>query len=124
MKEKFEYRFDKSTRILYKTYHGSITLDDIFKSWDEVILKGLVPKETVGFILDYRGANFNIQIKEYTRIPDYYKQHLDIFGGLRIAIVTTSRKDIIIPTLVEFEDEGYYSRPFYTIDAAVNWVLS
>ncbi|MGQ8336789.1 hypothetical protein ACUNWD_09580 [Sunxiuqinia sp. A32] len=43
---------------------------------------------------------------------------------MKIAIVTESPKDIVIPTLVQNEDDGYLSRPFSSIEAAIKWVLS
>lgn len=124
MEEKFKYDFDSSTGILYKFYYGPITLEDIFSSWDYAISNNLVPKETKGFLLDYRDAELDIDIKEYYKIPDYYQKHLDVFGGCKIAILTQSKRDIAIPTLVEAKDDGYLSQPFYTLEAAIQWVLS
>ena len=123
MEEKFKYMFDRSTGILYKFYYGSITFDDIFSSWDYAIENNIIPEETKGFILDYRKATMENLIKEYWRIPDYYKKHLDTFGNKRIAVITQKPKDTVVPALVEAKDEGYFSRPFYSTDAAVKWVL-
>ena len=62
MEEKFKYNFDESTGILYKSYFGEITLEDIYSSWDYAINENLIPKTTKGFILDYREASFKIKI--------------------------------------------------------------
>ena len=124
MEEKFKYIFDESNGILYKYYYGPITLEDIYSSWDYAINNNLIPKETKGFILDYRNATFNINIREHTGIGDYYKKHIDVFRDYKIAIITQNPKDVIIPTLVELIDDGYYSRAFYTPEAAIQWVLS
>ena len=123
MEEKFKYVFDRSTGILYKYYYGSITFDDIFSSWDYAIENNLIPEETKGFIMDYRNATMENLLKEYWRISDYYKNHLDIFGNKRIAVVTQRPKDVVVPDLVETKDEGYSSRPFFTTDAALRWIL-
>jgi hypothetical protein len=122
--EKFNYSFDKSTGILYKYYYGSITIEDIHSSWDYAINKNLIPKETQGIILDYQKATFNIKANEYSRISDYYKEHLDVFRNQKIAVITQSQKDVVIPVLVETKDSGYSSRPFYTVEAAIKWVLN
>jgi hypothetical protein len=122
MPAKFEYSFDKKTGILYKIYYGDITLLDITSSWDRAIKENIIPKETIGFILDYRNASFNIPIKETSGIAGYYKQHLEIFGNKKIAILTDTPDRIRIPTLVELLDEGYISRPFSTMNAAIAWV--
>ena len=106
MKEKFKYHYDSKLGILYKYYYGSITISDISDSWEFAFKNNLIPKETKGFILDYRNASFDLDDEEYTEIPDFYKKHLDIFGNKRIAIITESAKDVVVPILVEAKDEG------------------
>ena len=99
--EKFKFVFDRSTGILYKYYFGPITYEDIFSSWDYGISNNLIPKETKGFIVDYRKASFEIILDEYWRISDYFKKHLDIFGNKRIGVITQKPKDAVVPSLVE-----------------------
>ena len=123
MSEKFKYHFDKQTGIMYKYYYGAITLEDIFSSWDYAISNNIIPIETTGFILDYREANLNIELTKYGKIAEYYYQHLDTFGNKEIAIISQNPKDIIISDLVESKDSGYASRPFYTAEAAISWIL-
>ncbi len=123
MAQKYSYHFDGETGILYKTYFGAITLEDINSSWEYAINEGIIPKETRGFILDYREAHFDIPIARHNEIADFYKNHINIFGGFKIAIVTENSKDIVIPVLVEMHDEGYVSRPFTTIKAAIEWIM-
>ncbi len=124
MGDKFKYHFDSTLGILFKTYYGSISIEDIESSWEYAFKNDLIPKEKKGFILDYREASFNINPNQTTAIADFYKKHLDIFGGYRIAILTEKPKDIVIPILVEINDEGYSSKPFCTLQAAIKWVLS
>lgn len=123
MVNKFRYNFDENTGIFYKNYYGKITLDDIQSSWNRAIADKIIPSNTRGFILDYREASFEIDVRESHRIGEYYRQHLNVFGGKRIAIVTDTPKDIVIPILVESRDKGYSSHPFSTIEGAVQWVL-
>jgi hypothetical protein len=124
MVEKVKYNFDDTTRILYKYYFGTITLEDIFTSWNDAISNNIIPEDTKGFILDYTEANFDLEFNELDKIPEYYREHLDIFGNKKIAVITQSVKDIVYPILVEKKDSGYSSRPFYTLEAAIEWVLS
>ena len=123
MEEKYKFIFDRSTKILYKHYYGPITFEDIFSSWDYAINNNLIPAETKGFISDYRNAHFEINLKEYTKIADYFKKHLDVFGNKKIAVITRKPKDTVVTALVETKDEGYLSRSFYTTEAAEQWVL-
>lgn len=123
MEQKFTYHFDVETGILYKTYYGAITIDDINSSWEYAIREGIIPPETCGFVLDYREAHFDIPLGRHHEIADFYKNHIDVFGGFKIAIITDNSKDIVIPVLVEMLDEGYVSRPFTTVEAAVEWIM-
>jgi hypothetical protein len=124
VEKKFKYSFSNSTKILTKTYFGSITIEDIESSWEYAFKNDLIQKEKKGFILDYRNSSFKINIREYRAISDFYKKHIDIFGNYKIAIVTEQPSDIVIPLLVETQDEGYNSKAFSTLESAINWVLS
>ncbi|PLX22738.1 MAG: hypothetical protein C0597_01990 [Marinilabiliales bacterium] len=124
MNKKYKYLFDKQSGILYKTYFGEITLYDITSSWDRAIQNNIIPNETKGFILDYREAFFRIKTNETSGIAEYYRNNLKVFNNMRIAIITESHKDIIVPILVKEEDFNYSSRPFSTIEAAVSWIVN
>ena len=50
IKERFNYYYNKSTKILYKNYIDKVTLGDIFYSWDYAIYNNIIPKEISGFI--------------------------------------------------------------------------
>ena len=124
MDEKFSFHFSSSLGIFFKHYYGNITLDDIYSSWKYVIDNHLIPSETKGFILDYRDATLDFPPKQHSAISDFYKSHLEVFGNLKIAILTDNPQNVVVSVLVESEDEGYHSRPFTTMQAAIVWVLS
>jgi hypothetical protein len=119
-----ETTFDASLGIFYKTYRGVISIEDIVLSWETIFKDDLIPKQVTGFILDYRAGHFNIKIDEHVQISDFYKCHLDVFGGKKIAIITDNPKDVVIPVLVRMNDAGYESKPFCSLEASVDWVLS
>lgn len=122
MDTKFKYEFDSKTNILHKIYFGPINMEEIESSWKYAFNNNLIPKDVKGFILDYRKANFEIQIEKHTEISNFYKNHIEVFGGLKIAIITESPRDIVIPVMVNTKDEGYSSRPFTTVEAAIAWI--
>ncbi len=124
MDNKFKYRFDSLTGILFKYYFGLINIDDIVSSWEYAFTNNLIPEETKGFVLDYRNSNLNIKVEEHKDIVEFYKNHLEIFGNLKIAILTENSKDIVIPILVQNNDDGYFSKPFSTLESAIDWVLN
>ncbi|MBI9035479.1 MAG: hypothetical protein JEZ03_13515, partial [Bacteroidales bacterium] len=82
------YEYNSDIRILFKYHYGVITLEDIRSTWEYAISNKLIPKEVNGFILDYSKASFGIKIEDYVEIPNFYKEHLDVFANTRIAIVT------------------------------------
>jgi len=125
METKIEYKFDPSSGILYKYHKGSITIKDIITSWESALNNGIIPNKAIkGFILDYLQANFNISIEDYMQIADCYTKHIDIFRNYKIAIITETPADIVIPILVKQLDKGYTSKPFCTVAEAIKWVLS
>lgn len=124
MKKKFKYQFNSLLGILFKYYYGLITIEDIESSWEYAFKNGLIPKDVKGFILDYRNSNFNMEVEEYNKIAYFYKKHIEVFENCKIAILTEEPKDIVIPILVNSKDQGYSSRPFSTLNSAIDWVLS
>ncbi|WP_163715740.1 hypothetical protein [Mangrovibacterium lignilyticum] len=121
---KFKYHWDSSRKTVFKLYAGNITLEDIRSSWEYAIANNLIPKETVGFVLDYREASLQVKVDSYEAIADFYWEHVEVFGGTKIAIISTNPRDIVIPMLVETRDNGYMSKPFSTVEAALEWILS
>ena len=122
-RNKYKYEFDRKTGILFKYYYGEISIYDITSSWEYAIEHKMIPAETKAFILDYRKASFHLKDGEYVEIPKFYREHLEVFGNSKIAILTENYRDIVIPVLVEQEDQGYSSKPFTTREAAIRWVL-
>ena len=111
-------------RILYKRYFGLISLEDIMNSWLRAMNENLIPQDAVGFVLDYRKAHFNFDPRRHTELTDFYKKHSKVFSSRRIAFVTVNPDDIVYPILIQTQDNGYESRPFSTMEAAVDWVSS
>lgn len=123
MEEQFRIEYDEQTGILFKYYYGPVSIQIIESSWLFAFENKLIPDKVKGFILDYRGGTFNLKTEEYIKIANFYKQYLEIFGNYKIAIITQRPKDVVIPILVEREDEGYSSKPFYSPEAAIEWIL-
>ncbi|WP_319478895.1 hypothetical protein [uncultured Draconibacterium sp.] len=119
--ENFKYEYKDC--IVLKSYFGLIAVNDVKKSWLYAIEKNLFPTDTIGFVLDYRDAHFDIEPGRHVEIPEFYRQHPEVFENKRIAIITENPDDIVYPMLIRLQDKGYESRPFSTMDAAVQWVL-
>ena len=124
LKDKFKYSFDPSTRILYKDYFGTVSLEEIYHSWDFAITNNVIPNDTIGFILDYRKATFDFEIKLYGKIAEYYENHLQIFGGKKIGIISENPRDVAVLMLFKSKENGYLTKPFFTLEGAIEWVTS
>jgi len=120
---KFSYEFDAQTGILFKYYYGPIDLQTIVNSWNYAISNRIIPTEINGFILDYRKGSLQIDLNKFSTIPDYYKAHPEIFENKKIAIIVDKPRDIVVPMLVREKDSGYESKPFSTLEAAMQWIL-
>ena len=118
-----KFTYNEATRIFKKNYLGNVTLKKITDSWNELIEKEAIPNETVGFILDYRKAHFNIPLRELKGIGEYYRRNIKTFEGKKIAILTEKANDIVVPVIVQKDDDGYVSMPFSTLKAAEQWIL-
>ncbi|MDX8341093.1 hypothetical protein SLH46_17980 [Draconibacterium sp. IB214405] len=117
-KVKYEYK----DRIVFKQYFGVISVMDIAETWLTAIKQNLLPGNSIGFILDYRNARFDIEPGGHIEIPKFYQQHPDIFYGKRVAVLTVRPEDVVYPLLVQVYDKGYESMPFSTVEAAIRWV--
>lgn len=122
MVRKFLYSYDEELKVLYKYYYGTISLADIRESWEYAFQQGVIPPGTKAFILDYREATFDLHIRDTHGIAAFYRKNIQYFQDARIAIITERPDQVVIPTLVEQLDDGYSSRPFYTMEAALAWV--
>lgn len=124
MVRKFLYSYDQELKVLFKYYYGTISLDDIRESWEHAFTSHLIPHGTKAFILDYREATFDLHIRDTHGIAAFYRDNIKHFQDARIAIITERPDQVVIPTLVEQLDDGYSSRPFFTMEAALAWVTS
>lgn len=115
-------QYDAATGIFYKFYSGSVEFDDIVHSWNEIIENGLIPEKTHKFLLDYSKANYVSGPETARKIAQFYKQNQRIFSGAKIALIMQRPNQVIFPILVDAECAFMSVKPFYTLDAARNWL--
>ena len=120
----YEFHFDPKTKIFYKRHFGNISKEEIFSSWDHAIESDLIPKDTVGFIVDFRKAHYAIKVSDVKSLPSYFNSHTEIFGGKKMAVIVTSPQEIVIPVLIQQIQKKYQLQPFSTEEAAIKWIMS
>ena len=64
MEKKYSYKYDDKSGIMFKSYYGLITINDIHSSWDEAINSKIIPDGTKSFV-PWKCINFDT-IKKHT----------------------------------------------------------
>ena len=123
MENKVKSFYDAVTGIFYKNYYGNIEIEDLVASWEEVINQGLIPDNVKKFVINYKKATILFPPKYAVDIANFYKKHDDIFAKSRIAMVMETPKQVVFPRLVEDENVNFTIRTFYTMEAAVEWLM-
>jgi len=120
----YKYEFDDKTGILFKYHYGEVNIKKIIDSWEYARKNSLIHKDVKGIVIDFRNTDTKIERTEFKEISLFFNSNLDLFGGLKIAIITIDDpKNIIVPILVSNNEVGYKSRPFLTLEGAIKWVL-
>lgn len=122
MNNNIEYKYDATNSIMYKLHYGNITIEIIRNSWEWAYTNKIIPDGTIHFILDYREAILDFSPRKYDNITNYYKSKPEYFSGKRFAIISDNPHNVAISTLVHRSDNGYDSKPFSTIEAAIKWL--
>ncbi|PTN10648.1 hypothetical protein [Mangrovibacterium marinum] len=118
-----KYHYDPNDQILYKVYTGPVSFECLVSSWIDAFQSGEVSPGIKRYVVDYTAATLEIKVSEYTRVARFYKENEAYFGGARIAAIVTTPRNIVVPILIETQDDGYHSKAFTTLDAARKWLL-
>lgn len=122
MNQKAKCQYDAENKIFHKHYFGNIGLADMLFSWENIINKNLIPKNTKRFILDYRKATLTIPPQTAKDIAAFYSKHADIFSHSQVAMIMENPNDVIFPILVNDELAIVNFKPFYTMEGAMDWL--
>ena len=120
--KKVRYQYDPEHRIFYKFHFGSIELTDIIQTWEEIINKTYIPKNTKRFILDYRKASLAISPQSTKEIASVYLKHANIFSSSKVALIMDNPNDVVFPILANEDQSIVNFKPFSTIEGAIAWV--
>ncbi|MBN2616133.1 MAG: STAS/SEC14 domain-containing protein [Bacteroidales bacterium] len=118
----YSYYYDAESGIMYKSYFGEITVEDIESSWEAAIEQNLIPEHTKKYIIDYRKAILKVKSTEHSAISDFYKKYPSTFKDARIAVISDSPRNTVIAILVHEKDEGFQSFPFDDLKEALEWI--
>lgn len=119
---KFIFKFNKATGIFTKQHFGRVTVEDIVSSWEYAFENCLIPEGVTGFVVDFQKASLDMKIPDHLRVSGFYAKHLDILGGFKYAVLVSTPRDMVMPVLISTQDKGYITRPFSTLEAALDWL--
>ena len=119
---KINYKYDAATQIFYKYYKGLIDIEDLKSSWLELIDKGLIPSKTKRFLLDYTKATYITTPNSADDILKFYNANKQVFLGAKIALIMQDPDQVVLPILVDQVSSFASFKPFYTANAAIDWL--
>ena len=121
MKCTVDYKSDEVVNILTRTFKGDVTMTDVISSWEYIINNRLITQTHKGVISDYSEACIQSDIEDIAKLKNLVIENIDIFQNLKLAVIINSPK-IIIPMLFQYECSNIDTKPFSTIDAAIDWI--
>lgn len=117
-----EYRSNKESTILIRTFSGVVKMADVISSWDYVLSKHLLKKEHKGVISDYRGSDLIVGIEDVVKLKEFLCDNPNTFKTLKLAQVIDTTI-IVFPILFVDKYPEILSKPFSTIEAAEMWIM-
>lgn len=117
---KYQYH---SKYVLLRRFYGSIDIKDITDSWDYLLKENILNESHKGVINDIRDAEMNMNIQSFEKLLNYLKKH-DIFHRIKLAVVCDTPGKVIFPILGNTMHPDLKIKPFSTIEAAADWILS
>lgn len=117
-----EYHENKKLRILIRIFKGTVTVTDIFDSWEYLIPNYLVNKNYLGVISDFRECNLQIGNDVCEQFERFFTDRLVVFKNLKLAQIIDT-PSIAFPLLFGIESTKVQSQPFSTLEAAMQWIL-
>ena len=96
-------------------------MNHIIESWQYVIDHKLLGENQIGVISDFREVDFQIAMTDLELLKNYYDSHSELFERIKVAQIVDSPR-IVYPILYDLQYSKYNSRPFSTLEAAIDWI--
>lgn len=109
--------------ILIRDFEGKVSVHEIIESWENIIENKLIKDSTTGIINNLSGCDLNMNMTTFSKLISYLKKH-EIFSRIKLAVVCDKPGTIIFPILGERKERDLKIKPFSTMEAAVDWVLT
>jgi len=117
-----EIEYIDNDSILIRKVRGRAEFSEIYCSWNDLIKNDKIKPVITGIINDFRDAELIMSITDVKKLITLFEEHTDIFGGLKIAVVVDSYKNIVFPIVGQKFTSKMEVRPFSTYEAAYDWI--
>jgi hypothetical protein len=120
---KIEYSENKELKILTRTFIGCVHMEDVINSWKYLIDNKIIAPSHIGVVSDFRKADIKLDrgVGEIYKLENFFKENINIFKNLRLTQIIIT-PIIALPMLFEIEITDFKSKPFSTIEAAIDWI--
>jgi len=107
---------------LTRKFSGVLKIDEIINTWKYLIENKLKHKKYKGIINDFTNARLEMEIDDVEQLMNLFKENIDIFKDLKLAVIMSSPENIVFPAFAQ-NNSTFKIKPFSTISAAKDWML-
>ncbi len=109
--------------ILIREFIGEVGIEENMESWEYLFYNHLISATTKGVITSLSGCELNMNMTTFSQLISFLKTK-KYLKGIRLAVVCDNPRTIVFPALGEKKENELKIKPFSTIEAATDWILS
>ncbi len=117
------YSYSEDGLILIREFRNKVTMKDIIDSWEEIVMKDMIPQNVKGVVTNFNSCELNINPGELDEIYNFFQRNIHYMMNLKIAVVIDSPK-VVFPTLFKLRYSAILLESFCTKEAAIKWILN
>jgi hypothetical protein len=122
LNEKVNVLYDPKKRIFYKYYIGSIEIEDLTSSWEELIHKDSIPINTKKYLLNYSQATLQFHPKNFKELVEFFLKNESFFSHSKIAMIVNTPAQTVFPQLLNLENISFHVQAFCLVELAEKWL--
>jgi len=89
-----------SEEILIRNFSGDVGVEEIIRSWEDLLDKGMLTSVHKGVINHLGNCNLNMNPESFDVLMGYLKQN-PVLKRLKLAVVCDSPRNIVFPLMAE-----------------------
>ena len=109
--------------ILIRDFSGQVAVRDIIGSWQILLEQNQITEATRGVINNITGCELQMDLESFKELISFLKSN-EKFRRIKLAVISDDPRTIVFPTLGEKREQELKIKPFSTLDAAEEWILS